>query len=292
VSLVGPLSACSSAPPDSPSVAQTVEADAAGTNTVDKLLVFVVENRSQAQMRRGLPWVRRLGNTYGHTTDFHGITHPSLPNYLAMLGGSTFGVTDDDPPAVHNLAGPSVFGEAVEAGRTARVYAESMTRRCQKVNAGRYAVRHNPWAYFADERSACADNDLRFARLAKDVVGGRLPDVGLVVPNLCHDAHDCRLPVANAWLRRVIKQVMQGPDWADGHLAIVITADEDDRDHGNRILTVVAHPHLDHAVVATTLDHYSLSRAFADVAAVAPLGNAVDAPSLLASFGLAPGRLS
>jgi acid phosphatase len=81
---------------------------------------------------------------------------------------------------------------------------------------------------------------------------------------------------------------MKGPDWRSGHLAIVITADEDDRDHGNRILTVVAHPALHHVVVSAPLTHYALSRAYADVAGFAPLHHARTAPDLLRRFGLTP----
>jgi hypothetical protein len=76
------------------------------------------------------------------------------------------------------------------------------------------------------------------------------------------------------------------PDFASGHLAVVVTADEDDEHHDNRILTVVAHPSLDHEVVDTELTHYSLSRAYAEAVGIEPLANAVDAPSLRGAFGL------
>lgn len=268
-------------------VVQTV---ADGTNGVDKLLVFVIENRSRAQMVRGLPWVAKLGEKYGTTTDFHAITHPSLPNYLVMAGGSTFGIADDAPPSVHAVSGSSVFGEAIAAGGTARVYAESMSADCQVDNQGKYAVRHNPWAYFVDERADCEANDVSLAGLAKDIEKGRLPDVGMVIPNLCDDAHDCRLARTNTWLRQRIKAVMAGPDWAQGHLGIVITADEDDREHGQLILTVLAHPYLRHVVVSKPLDHFGLSRAYAEVAGVTPLEQADGARSVLSAFGLVAGR--
>ena len=44
-----------------------------------------------------MPWTYQLGSAYGYATDFHAMTHPSLPNYLAIAGGSTFGVQDDGP---------------------------------------------------------------------------------------------------------------------------------------------------------------------------------------------------
>ena len=253
---------------------------------VAKLLVFVVENHSLQQMREGMPYTSRLARRYGYTTRYHGVTHPSLPNYLAIAGGSTFGVTDDAAPAAHPLSGPSVFGRAVRAGSTATLYAEAMGSRCQLESSGTYAVKHNPWAYFARERRLCRHDDVPMRRFGPDVDAGRLPAVGMVVPDLCNDAHDCGLDRADSWLRKRVRRVLTGPDWAAGRLAVVITADEDDGAHGNRVLTVVAHPSLSHEVVRARLSHYSLSRSYAEVAGVRPLRQAADARSLLRRFGL------
>jgi hypothetical protein len=258
-------------------------------NHVSKLLVFVVENRSYGQMRREMPWVDRLGRRFGRADDYHGLTHPSLPNYLAIAGGSTYGVSDDDPPAAHTASGSSVFGDAVRTGSSARLYAEAMTSPCQQESAGRYAVKHNPWAYFEDERSLCEAHDVSFDQFAGDVTAGRLPAVGMVIPDMCNDAHDCSLATADRWLRREIRRVMRAPDWTSGQLAVVVTADEDDRAHDNHILTIVAHPRLHHDVVSRRLDHYALSRSYAEVAGIAPLGEAAHAPSLLGQLGLTVG---
>ncbi|WP_395696324.1 alkaline phosphatase family protein [Nocardioides sp.] len=290
VAAVVGLTACDGRPAATasarPASAVARSTDAAPTPDVTKLLVFVVENHSLTQMRRGMPWVSRLADRYGYATRYRAITHPSLPNYLAIAGGSTFGVTDDDPPAVHPVHRPSIFGEAVAAGSTAAVYAEGMTTPCRTTDTGRYAVRHNPWTYFPDERRTCRRFDGSLDRLAPAVDAGTLPAVGLVVPDVCHDAHDCSLASANAWLKAQVGAVLRGPDFASGRLAVVITADEDDRHHGNRVLTVVAHQGLDHQVVSAPLNHYSLSRSLADVAGVAPLAHARSAASLLQAFGL------
>jgi acid phosphatase len=253
---------------------------------VTKLLVFVVENHSIQQMRREMPWLNRLALRYGYARRYHGLTHPSLPNYLGIAGGDTFGVTDDAAPASHPIRGASVFGRAIRAGRTATTYAEGMTSRCQQVNGGRYAVRHNPWAYFRSERRLCRRHDVPLRRLRGDVAAGDLSRVGLVVPDVCNDGHDCSLARADAWLRRQAGRVLRGPDFSSGHLAVVVTADEDDGDHGNRVLTVVAHPRVHHRVVRRNLTHYSLSRAYAEAAGITPLRHAAGSRSLLRAFGL------
>jgi acid phosphatase len=263
-------------------------APAAATGAaVTKLLVLVVENHSLRQMRSGMPWTFRLAQRYAYADRYHAVTHPSLPNYLAIAGGSTFGVHDDHPPAAHRVRGASVFGQALRAGRTAKVYAEGMPRHCARTDGGkRYAVRHNPWAYFVDETAGCRSHDVAFAALAGDVEQGALPNAGFVVPNLCHDAHDCRLRVADRWMKHTLRTVMAGPDWKSGHLAVVVTADEDDRRSGNRVLTVVAHPSLRGKVVHRRLTHYSLARLYAQVLGTSPLRRAAGAPDMARAFGL------
>lgn len=273
--------------PAAPSSPGEYPSPAAGDRPgVTKLLVFVVENHSLDQMQQEMPWLNSLAQRYGYATDFRAVAHPSLPNYLAMAGGDTFGVTDDHPPSDHPIDASSVFGEALDAGRTATVYAEAMMTPCQQEDDGTYAVRHNPWTYFPAEQQQCQEHDVALPALRSDVATGSLPNVGLVVPDTCNDAHDCSLAQADAWMRQYVGAVLGGPDFASGHLAVVVTADEDDGHHDNRILTVVAHPNLDHKVVNTELTHYSLARSYAEAAGIEPLAHAVHANSLLRAFGL------
>jgi phosphatidylinositol-3-phosphatase len=251
-----------------------------------KLLVFVVENHSLTEMRSQMPWTFRLGQTYGYATDFHAMTHPSLPNYLAIAGGSTFGISDDNSPADHPLAGPSVFGEALAHGRTARVYADGMPGNCVLANTSQYAVRHNPWTYFTSERAECVQLDTPMTRFADDVRTGRLPDAGMVVPDICHDAHSCPLATADAWMRQELGLAMSGPDFRSGRLVIVVTADEDDGSQGNAVLTIVVHPSVRGVVTAQPLSHLSLSRLYSEVLGAPPLREAASAPSMATAFGL------
>jgi hypothetical protein len=94
-----------------------------------KVLTFVEENSSFTQMHDQMPYLDSLARQYAYASDFHAITHPSEPNYLAMAGGSTFGVTDDGPPSVNGAKvadASSVFDQAIARGLTAKLYAESM----------------------------------------------------------------------------------------------------------------------------------------------------------------------
>ena len=284
-----------------PGAASVPVADAAGgapaparaaRPEITKVLTFVVENHSLQQMKASMPYVYRLAKKYAYADHYRAITHPSLPNYLAMVSGGTQGVTDDDEPAEHLLRGPTVFDQALALGRTATLYADAMTEPCQLTSAGQYAVKHNPWAYFVDGRDACLRYDVPVDRLAADTRAGTLPNAGMVIPDLVHDAHDAPLGTADAWLKTQIKMVRSGPDWKSGHLAIVVTADEDDYSGDNRVLTVVASRDQVHKVVHRALTHYSLTALYDAVLGADPLGAAAGAPSMVRTFRISVAPVS
>ena len=251
---------------------------------ITKVLTIVEENESTTSARSGMPYLASLAATYGVATDYRSLSHPSLPNYLAMLGGSTMGVRDDGDPDVHPVSGPSVLDLALSHGHTAKLYAETMPSNCARSSTGRYAVRHNPWAYFPDS-TGCARLDVPADRINGDVATGQLPDVGLLIPDVCHDGHDCPLGQADGYLRDVMRGVMAGSDWRSGRLAVVITFDEVDGTTGTLLTTVVA-PTLHRVRVTALLDHYSWSRWMTDLVGAPPLRLAARAPSLGRAFHL------
>ena len=258
-----------------------------------RVMVIVLENHGISSTLRQMPFLASQARGFAKASSYYAVTHPSLPNYLVLAGGSTFGVTDSKGPAYHHLSGSSVFGQVIARGRTSKTYAEGMTTNCQQTNTGRYAVRHNPWAYFASskERSLCLKFDVpagttTSGALHRDVVTGRLPTFSMVIPDLCHDAHDCSLATADSWLKAFLRQIEAGPDFRAGRLAVVLTFDEDDRYTGNHVLTAVMHPARRGVVVTRRLNHYSLSAAASRLVGVTPLRKAVGTSNFLTAFGL------
>jgi hypothetical protein len=279
---MGPTAAPTAAPTARPAVASTT-----------KILTIVVENHSLRQMQSGMPYLNSLAKRYGYATDYRAIRHPSLPNYVAIAFGTTAGVTDDKPPSAHPVGGDSIFSLANKAGTGGRLYAESMTSPCQKTAANPYAVKHNPWAYGS---VGCVVGDVpagtpRSGRLRTDVRAGTLPCAGMLIPNLVSDAHDSTLAEADRYLETWLPSLMAGPDFRSGHLAIVITADEDDHSSAkNRVLTVVLSRSVSHKVVTKTLTHYSLTRLYNTVCREKSyLGHAATASSMRTAFGLSLG---
>lgn len=258
-----------------------------------KALVIVEENHSLQQMQTGMPYLYGLAQRYAYADHYTAITHPSEPNYVAIAFGDTMGDTADHSTA-KTFTGPTVFSQAITAGRTAKLYAESMPSKCKTGDANPYYVKHNPWAFeTSPATSGCGSYDTNAGtaaagNLRSDVDGGGLPNVGMLIPNICNDAHSCPLTTADNWLRSWLPVIMGGPDFTSGNLAVVVTADEDDRNHGNTVLTAVLAAQLDgaHRVVTAPLTHYSLSRWLSQLAGSPPLRNAAAAADMPTAFGL------
>jgi acid phosphatase len=208
-------------------------------------------------------------------TDSWSITHPSLPNYLALVSGSTGGVTTDCSPATCPQRRRTVFDQVRAAGGSWRVLAESMPSPCAPGNAGRYVARHNPPTYFRSLGAGCRRWDLPMGtasagRLVDLVTQGRLPSFLLVVPNQCHNTHDCAIRSGDRWLSRIVPLVTGGPDFREGRTAVVVTWDEGSGGHRGedcaatrsrscRIVTAVVAPSVAPGTrVGARLDHFAL----------------------------------
>jgi acid phosphatase len=284
----------SSAPVSVAPAASAPATPTAAATGVSKILVIMEENHGTPEVfPSGMPYLWQLARRYAYASDWSAITHPSLPNYLAIFSGSAF----NDPPDCGPGPGcaypaPSVFGQALALGKTARSYEESMPRPCDRSDSGAYAVRHNPWAYIPGEAAACRSGDVPAGTpsggaLASAVRAGTLPSVGLITPNLINDAHDGTLGQADAWLRRWIPVIMSGPDWRHGRLAIAVVFDEGEP--GLQVPFVLIAPGLSGAVVRQPLDHYALTRLIDQIIGAPPLRQAAGAPDLARRLGLNSG---
>ncbi|WP_458690807.1 alkaline phosphatase family protein [Nocardia tengchongensis] len=55
------------------------------------------------------PFINQLADKYGVSTGFHGVTHPSLPNYLSMFSGDFQGIWDDCKAGADSKCAPEEF---------------------------------------------------------------------------------------------------------------------------------------------------------------------------------------
>ena len=242
-----------------------------------------------------MPYLALLGNQFGQASNYFAVIHPSLGDYTAMFGGQSHVQCPVGPAC--DLSSPSVFGQTIAVGKTAKVYAQSMPSNCGPMQVGLYVPWHAPWPYWLDptERSECNQFDVPSGETTggaflSDIQSGNLPVTGEFAPDINHDAHNAvpggKYAVADAFLKSWVPIIMAGPDYTSGHLTIIVTFDEDDGTTGNHVAFVVVDPRLSHKVVGLMATHYSLARWLEDNAGVAHQFNAVTAADLKRAFGL------
>jgi hypothetical protein len=313
-------------------------APATGIPHLDHAFVIVMENHqytqiignSQMPFFNGANGVPGYADTANLATNYYGVGHPSLTNYLEIVGGSNFGVVNDFSPDWHNyncvpnivaqvvadetatanicpIAGSGIdaatpavdtnnegtpqvpvyntpLAPAVTVGRSIadqlderglgwKSYQENLPPYgADKVNnsdgllsdsvgakfgAGLpklYAVKHNPFAYFASVQDHGLQHIVGFPQLYADLRSGDLPALAFIAPNQCHDQHGrggsevgtgCSVDAntiaqGDAALKDLVTAIHASRAWTDGRSAIVVVWDENDYSSlSNQVVTVV-----------------------------------------------------
>jgi hypothetical protein len=197
------------------------------------------------------PYFNQLASACGLATNYLAISHPSLPNYVALTSGSTQGISDDGEPSSHPLTSPSIFSQL---GSNWRALVESMPSSCDRVTSGQYAARHNPAVYYSSLASTCQRDDVPLSfplNLSAAFT--------IMVPNICDDMHSCPVATGDAWLRRIVPLVLASSQYQSRSLVLFITFDENDSMASNQVPTIVVAPTTPKGErVGVRLDHYSL----------------------------------
>jgi hypothetical protein len=72
------------------------------------------------------PNLNALVNRFGLATQYFGVAHPSEPNYVALMGGNTFGIANDDPYYINKVAKPSLGSQLDKAGISWKAYLQGL----------------------------------------------------------------------------------------------------------------------------------------------------------------------
>jgi len=212
------------------------------------VFVIVMENRSYNDALAGR-YTSQLAAKYALATNYRGVSHPSLPNYLAMTSGSTWGITDD---GYHALPAGGLGAQLTAAGISWRAYMEGMTSGACLSNTTLYAVKHNPFAYYGGR---CPAQVVPFSQFSRDI-SGSVPRFVWITPNMCHDGHDCSTATADAWLAQTVPTILATKAWKEGGV-LFLTWDEGE-DSINSVLTIVIRPSAAHRVSSHAYNHYNL----------------------------------
>ncbi|HMD45419.1 MAG TPA: alkaline phosphatase family protein [Acidimicrobiales bacterium] len=270
-------------------------APATGVAHYDHVFLMIEENHPFNTIigNPNAPIINALAADYGLATAYNSTSDPSEPNYVAMLGGSDFGITSDDPyyfPG-HTVDAPNLMSQLVAAGLTWKGYFQGMPyagyrgycfpTKCNGIPDAdtQYVAKHNGIVNFADNQTPTELAKMQpLGQLSTDLASGQVPNFSYIVPDECHDMHGAPPwcvdsgpfgGVGDNWLvstgdqlvGQVVNEVTSSPVWQQGNDAFVLTFDE-----GNgappgtgKVATIVVTNHGPRGIKdPTSYDHYSL----------------------------------
>ncbi len=253
----------------------------------------IIGNTSQA------PFLNSLATDCGLATNYHNLTHPSLPNYVGATSGLSLSALapfepDCSPSKKCDTSAPSIFGQ----GESWKAYEESMPSACDKSNSGEYAVRHNPPPYFTS-LSGCSADDVPFTQLATDLSGNKLPAFSFITPNLIDDMHDGTIADGDSWLSGNLPTILDSSEYTSDSTVVIITWDEgsggsngescvsNTSDSSCNVPAIVVSPSTVAGTSSATLfSHYSLLATTEQLLGLPALGQAASATTMTSAFNL------
>lgn len=252
------------------------------------VFLIVLENHEYDEVagNPAAPFLNRLAARGALATSYFAIAHPSLPNYLALLGGSTFGIAEDCSSC--EASGDNLALQLSRAGISWRAYMGGLPSPCFGGGAsGTYAKRHDPFMYFpsiARDPGRCG-RIVPQTRLDADLRRRTLPAFAWLSPDLCDDGHDCGIAKADSALAALVPRIIRrlGP-----HGLLVVTFDEGRSEArccgqpgGGRVFTVIVGPDVAPGVrLRAAHDHYSLLATLEDAFGLPRLRHARGADQL------------
>lgn len=264
------------------------------------------------------PIMNALANNYGLATNYSGVGDPSEPNYVAMLGGDTFGLSTDDPywfPG-QTVNASNLMSQLEAAGKTWRGYFQNMPYpgyrgycypdKCNGIPDAdtQYVAKHNGIVNFANMQNPTEFGKMfPFAQLAADLEAGTVPNFGYIVPDECDDMHGAPpwcvdsgttssvqqsflIARSDAFVGSIVNAITSASFWQAGNNAIIVTFDEGNSATSN-IGTIVITSHGPRGVTdKTSLNHFSLLASLEQTFGLGCLANACTANLMTPLFAI------
>jgi hypothetical protein len=258
------------------------------------IVMVVFENREFETVigNPDMAYFNILAGSYTLLTQHYAITHPSLPNYISMVSGDTFGIVLDCNDCF--IDAPSLPDLIEASGRSWKTYQDDMPEPCFVGDTLRYFQKHNPFIYFDSIRldaNRCLRSIVPLTDLEVDLTSGSLPNFIFITPDICYSAHDCALEYADGWLHTLMDQLVLALDATGSPYLIVLTWDEGQGTHGccglpdpagGRVATILVSPQVRSGFKdSTPYTHYSLLKTISEAWGLPYLGHAADEATVL-----------
>ena len=222
-----------------------------GVPPLKHVFVIMMENTSYDDLlspsNQNTAFIQQLAANNGLATNYFGVTHVSLPNYIAATSGQTWGSNSDDVAQAPAFDHQNLVDQLEAAGVSWKAYMENLPSPGDPVTQtpdGLYVRKHDPFLMYPDvyNNPARAAKVVPLTQLSTDLSAGNVPRFVWITPNVCNDMHGgaptCPYPNApndanqqalykdgDTFLRTWVGLITHSKAWT-GHSAIFITWDE------------------------------------------------------------------
>lgn len=232
------------------------------------VVVVIEENHTLAQIvgSGDAPYLASVARAGALFTHAYGVTHPSQPNYLALLAGLTNDNGDGCPARGVPVDAPNLASELLAAGFTFAAYSEALPAPgFMGCAAGTYARKHAPWTHFSNIPQRLHQP------LGALTSFDALPTVAFIVPDVDDDMHDGTVKEGDDWAEAHLTPLLR---WAAAHDTLVVFTWDEGYDPDNSIPTMFVGPMIRAGRYPERIDHYRVLRTLEDMYGLAPTGKA------------------
>ena len=282
------------------------------------LIIMENENYNQVVGNQFAPILNALAKDYAVATNYTGVADPSEPNYVAMLGGDTFGISSDDPyffPG-QTVTADNLMSQLEAAGKTWRGYFQNMPYagyrgycypdKCNGIPDADtlYVAKHNGIPNFSNMQTPAELGKMfPLEQLSADLTAGTVPNFSYIVPNECQDMHGAPpwcvdsgsggsvqqsslISQGDRFVGSVVNQITSSSMWQSGNNAIVVTFDEGNTAN-SQILTIVITSHGQRGVQdKSSFNHFSLLASLQQTFGLGCLANSCTATPMANMFAV------
>lgn len=242
---------------------------------IGHVVILVMENKGYSQIigDSDAPFENKLASQYALASNYYAVSHPSLPNYVAMIAGDyfNFGLKDGAPPK-GGLNFTNVVDLFEARGISWKAYVQDLPSPCYLSSVGNYEVDHNPFVYFhgIQSNSTRCNKIVGLDQFSRDLAQNGLPNFSFIVPN---DKYGDR------WLSEFVPAIIQSASFSSMVLFIVYDEGSDNGGfvagdytvNGDQVVCLAVSPLVKRGFQSNhEYSHYSL---LATVEAIFGIGN-------------------
>jgi hypothetical protein len=236
-----------------------------------------------------MPYFNLLANSFTLLNQHYATAHPGLPNYISMISGNTFGITDDCELADCSINAPSLPDLIEGSGKTWKTYQDDMPQPCYFSDTLRYVRKHNPFVFFEPIRlnpERCNRTVVPMTQMDADISANTIPNFVFITPDICYSTHECTMELADGWLKETDEKLYPALDATGEPYLIMVTWDEGQSDGsccglpekaGGRVPTLLISPQVkSNFLDVTPYSHYSILKTISAAWGLPYLGHAAD----------------